>query len=214
MKQFLLAICLIALPVGLFAGGERWLFPQIPDLAVAEAGPSLGDLGALMMITADTETIALKGDLSAAAARIKDLETAWDDAEMQMQPLNPTEWGVLDGLIDDSLSALRAAKPDAAGVAKSLAALQAELENPGATAIAGGGIQMVEGIAVTDGGGHALPCETMIADLRAALAGGALTDADAAAVTALEDKALERCNADDDSHADAFSAAALALVSK
>ena len=72
---------------------------------------------------------------------------------------------------------------------------------------------MVQGIAVTDAGGHALPCEVMIDAVRATPQ-DALSASDKAKVVDLQTKATERCNADDDQHADEFSAGALALLGK
>ncbi len=70
---------------------------------------------------------------------------------------------------------------------------------------------LVSGIAVTDETGRALPCEVMLKTLREALAAKPPAAA-ATQVSDLQAKALERCNADDDRNADAFTAQALALV--
>ena len=60
----------------------------------------------------------------------------------------------------------------------------------------------------------AVPCEDMLKDLRAAVAGAKLSDADAVKVQELQDKGIERCNADDDKRADEIFTQALALVKK
>lgn len=59
-----------------------------------------------------------------------------------------------------------------------------------------------------------VPCEDMLKDLRSAVAKASLSEADKAKVTTLEDKGIERCNADDDKRADSFFAQALQLVGK
>lgn len=59
-----------------------------------------------------------------------------------------------------------------------------------------------------------VPCENMLADLRAAIDSTTLSDADAAKVKQLEDKGIERCNADDDKHADEFFVQALKILGK
>ncbi len=87
-----------------------------------------------------------------------------------------------------------------------LAALQEDARRPVAAAVTGA--QLVNGIAVTDDTGHALPCEAMLSDLTTALDGMTATPA----VIDLQAKALERCNADDDTRANAFTAQALALL--
>lgn len=58
------------------------------------------------------------------------------------------------------------------------------------------------------------PCETVLKDLRAAVAKAKLNDADTAKVAELENKGIERCNADDDKRADEFFAQALKIVGK
>ena len=58
------------------------------------------------------------------------------------------------------------------------------------------------------------PCEDMLKDLRTAMETTKPSDADKAKVKELEDKGIERCNADDDKRADEFFTAALAIVGK
>ncbi len=59
-----------------------------------------------------------------------------------------------------------------------------------------------------------VPCEDMLSDLRAAVEAARLSDADAAKVKDLEDKGIERCNADDDKRADEFFAQAMQILGK
>ncbi len=77
---------------------------------------------------------------------------------------------------------------------------------------AGQGATLVQGIAVTDENGHALPCEAMLATFRDALATATLADTDRATATDLQSRGTERCNADDDTRADDFFAQGLALM--
>jgi uncharacterized membrane-anchored protein len=63
-------------------------------------------------ITQDTLAKIQAGDQTGATTRIKDLETAWDDDQPTLQPLDDTGWTVLDGQIDTVLKALRASTPD------------------------------------------------------------------------------------------------------
>ena len=82
----------------------------------------------------------------------------------------------------------------------------------GVTNASPSGIAKVAGIAVTDTTGHAIPCETMLGAVRLALNSGKIAEADRARATDFQSKATERCNADEDAQADAFSAQALALA--
>ena len=199
MRQFLLATALVGGAVTLFFGGRALLLTPAPQ--------PLGDLSALTAILTDVQGIAEKGDLPGARARIKDLETAWDEDEAAMRPMDPEAWGRVDAATDAALSALRAGQPDAATVSEALASLQGVLADPAAAGASPGGVQLVGGIAVTDGAGHPLPCEAMIQQVRDGRAAKPGPD-----VADLLSKATERCNADDDRNANAFSAQALAAL--
>lgn len=59
-----------------------------------------------------------------------------------------------------------------------------------------------------------VPCEDMLAEVRAAIETANLSDADMAKVKDLEGQGLERCKADDDAGADALFAQALAVMGK
>jgi hypothetical protein len=205
MRQFLLATALIAAAVAAFVAG-RALWPA------PGASQALGDLAAMQLIAADVQTIAEGGDLAVAKARIADLETAWDEAEPTMRPKNPDAWGRVDDATDAALSALRAGSPDATAVQATLATLMATLADPGDGGAGAGGVVMVGTIPVTDDNGHPLPCEAMLADVNATLAATTMTPEAGVAIADLIGKATERCNADDDRNADAFSAQALQMM--
>ena len=79
-------------------------------------------------IAADSLTKVQAGDQTAATARIKDLETAWDDDQSTLQPLDDTSWTVLDGQIDRVLKALRASNPDPATETQTLTTLLTSLQ--------------------------------------------------------------------------------------
>ncbi len=124
MKQILLAIALILAPVGAFTAFE------ITFVGSAQADASLGDLSPMKAIIADVQKIVATGDLAAAATRITDFETAWDDAEAGMRPLNPDAWTKIDDASDAALKSLRKGKPTADVVNPALAALMGALDNP------------------------------------------------------------------------------------
>ncbi|MFC9789452.1 hypothetical protein [Rhodococcus sp. NPDC127528] len=68
------------------------------------------------------------GDQAGARARAKDLETAWDDGESTLRPMDKAAWHVLDDRIDGALSAVRAGKPDPATEVQALTILLAALQ--------------------------------------------------------------------------------------
>jgi len=209
MKQLLLATALIAAPVAVFSGVEYFLFP--PAHVATAAEPSLGDMTPFTAIVTDTRSIAATGDLAAAGTRITDLETAWDQAEPQLRARAPVAWGNVDAAADAAFSALRARTPDPAQVTAALDQLLATLANPSG-GNAAGPAEQVQGIDVTDAAGHPIACEAMLNAVRDGIGAGRAGAADRSKITDLQSRATERCNADDDRRADAFSAEALALM--
>ncbi|WP_019927168.1 hypothetical protein [Nocardia sp. BMG111209] len=100
-----------------------------------ESGPTVASAGAVTghfpaaetarfrTVTADTLADVRAGQQSAAKSRIKDLETAWDQDQDTLQPMDKAAWKVLDGRIDDALKAVRAHTPDPAAETQALTAL-------------------------------------------------------------------------------------------
>ena len=81
------------------------------------------DVAKFRSIVADTLAKVQAGDQTGATARIKDLESAWDDDEDTLRPMDENAWTGLDGQIDRVLKALRASNPDPAAETQSLTAL-------------------------------------------------------------------------------------------
>ena len=78
--------------------------------AIANFPPA--EVARLRVIVQDTLAKVQAGDQAGAIARIKDLETAWDDDQSTLQPMDDTGWTVLDGQLDEVLTSLRASQPD------------------------------------------------------------------------------------------------------
>lgn len=85
------------------------------------------EVGKFRTITQDTLAKLKAGDQAGATRRVKDLETAWDDDQDTLQPMDGTAWNVLDGQIDTVLTSLRAKHPDAAAEQTALTTLLTSL---------------------------------------------------------------------------------------
>jgi uncharacterized membrane-anchored protein len=88
----------------------------------------LAEIAKFRTIAQDTLAKLQTGHQNAATARIKDLETAWDDDQSTLQPLDQDAWRTLDGQIDSVLKALRAKNPDPATEQQTLTALLTNLQ--------------------------------------------------------------------------------------
>ncbi len=67
------------------------------------------------------------GDQSGAKASITDLETAWDEDESILKPMDKDAWGVIDRQIDSAIKAVRTRNPDPAAETQTLNHLVTDL---------------------------------------------------------------------------------------
>lgn len=89
----------------------------------------IGDLASFIKIAEDTLGLVQANDLMGAKVRIKDLETAWDNAEAKLRPMSPNDWTSVDASIDRVLSKLRASKPDVNACTSALKAFIVKAES-------------------------------------------------------------------------------------
>ncbi|MFL6083278.1 MAG: hypothetical protein ACJ74F_08715, partial [Mycobacterium sp.] len=109
------------------SGGSSVTVTLAPgESATANFPPA--EIAKFRAIAADTLAQVRAGNQSGATARIKDLETAWDDDQSTLQPMDDIAWTVLDGQIDNVLKALRASSPDPATETQTLTALLTSLK--------------------------------------------------------------------------------------
>jgi uncharacterized membrane-anchored protein len=97
-----------------------------PGQATAHFPPA--EVAKFRTITQDTLAKVQAGDQTGATARIKDLETAWDNDQATLQSLDETGWHILDGRIDSALKAVRASTPEPATETQTLTALSTALQ--------------------------------------------------------------------------------------
>jgi uncharacterized membrane-anchored protein len=86
------------------------------------------DVATFRTITLDTLAKVRAGDQAGAVLRVKDLETAWDDAQPTLQSADEVTWTAVDGRIDAVLKAVRDTAPDASTEKQTLIELSSALQ--------------------------------------------------------------------------------------
>ena len=92
-------------------------------------GPLPADqVASFRTITLDTLTLVQQGDQPGAAARVTDLETAWDDGQEALNAADCQAWTFVDQQIDPVLRSIRAGNPDPSKEEQAINALLATLQ--------------------------------------------------------------------------------------
>ena len=89
----------------------------------------LGDLSSFRTIAVDTSALVAKGDFEGAKARIKTLETTWDEAEAGLKPRAADDWHKVDKAIDVALKAVRNTPPVASEAKQALDGVTAAIDS-------------------------------------------------------------------------------------
>ncbi len=100
--------------------------------AYAAEASKLGDLSKFRTIASDTLALINKNNRADAKARIKDLETSWDNAEAGLKPRAAKDWHHVDKAIDGALTAVRNDKSSQAECQKALNDLLVAMDHPAA----------------------------------------------------------------------------------
>ncbi|MEP6903412.1 MAG: hypothetical protein ABJA66_16915, partial [Actinomycetota bacterium] len=111
--------------------GKQKANPQSATTPVVadSSGKPLGDLSAFRKIAEDMSRLVNAGDLKGAKSRAGDLESAWDNAQPKLRPMNQDKWTAMDNAIDDVLKQIRSSKPNAATSSSSLDSLIGLINN-------------------------------------------------------------------------------------
>lgn len=104
--------------------------PTGPVAASAPVASRLGDLTPFRAIATEVRALVVRGDLSGARRRIRDLEIAWDRAEAGLKPRAARDWHRIDHALDQALDAVRADPPRAEPSRAALDTLLQTLDSP------------------------------------------------------------------------------------
>ena len=106
---------------------------QLKNQAAATVSPTapLGDLTPFRTIAEDMLQKVNAGDMSGAKTRADDLETAWDNSQARLRPMNEEKWTQMDGAIDDVLTKVRAGQPNPSVIKASLQSFISVMDNLG-----------------------------------------------------------------------------------
>ncbi len=109
--------------------GKNISKPQTEVYAAVSPNKPLGDLSAFRTIAEDMRRMVNAGEVSGAKSRAGDLESAWDNAQAKLRPMNEEKWTLMDNAIDDVLKRVRSKQPNDAAISTSLESLIVVINN-------------------------------------------------------------------------------------
>jgi uncharacterized membrane-anchored protein len=118
-------VVVVALLLSIGGTGYYLRRSQLQKQAAASSSPTapLGDLSTFRQIAEDMLRLVRAGDMASAKTRADDLETAWDNAQARLRPMNEEKWTLMDSAIDDVLKKVRSAQQNGAETSASLESL-------------------------------------------------------------------------------------------
>ncbi len=122
------SLSVIAAVLALTGCNKQSAVSAAPQQQTASAA-RLGDLTAFRSIAVDTSALVAKGDFDGAKARIKTLETTWDEAEAGLKPRAADDWHKVDKAIDVALKAVRNTPPVATEAKQALDGVTAAIDS-------------------------------------------------------------------------------------
>ena len=110
-------VAVAALLIGASTLGYYGRSAQLRERAAASvtATAPLGDLSHFRALAGDMLRAERAGDATGAKARADDLESAWDNAQALLRPMNPAKWTLMDNAIDAVLKNVRSGSNGAVG---------------------------------------------------------------------------------------------------
>ncbi len=138
-SAFIQLAVVITLVLIVSVGGYFWRHQQLQNAVPVTntTGTSttiqispLGDLSNFVTLSQATLTAVNANDWSTANSRVNDIESAWDNAQARLKPMNHAKWTEIDGALDTVFREIRAVHPNQQSSAAALQTLLKTLTTP------------------------------------------------------------------------------------
>ena len=126
-------VLILAVSIGGYYFRHQQLQQQIVPATTSGAGTAqtgpLGDLSNFTSLSQATLDSVTAGDWATANAHVNDIESAWDNGQARLKPMNTTKWNQIDGDLDKVFREVRAVHPNQQTAATALQTLLADLKS-------------------------------------------------------------------------------------